>query len=264
MASVLIASFIGSLFSGLVIIKRMAFISQGLSYSAFGGMALGFLLFPSLTEPDLTVYAIAFGYGLFAAFLIGYLNHKPGLSNDSALGIVFTGGMALGLLCLSLQGKNTVQIEHYLFGDLLSLTWKDLYFLNLAAILSLLFCFLFFRHIHAISLDPIYAKIMGLPVRFIHYVFIVFLAIIVLLLIKTMGLLLTSAFLVLPGTTAILFQLRMKTMIIASLFIGLLATGCGLGLSLCIDRIPASILIIGVQFGLLLLGLGYNRMAGER
>jgi len=214
-----------SILSVYVVLKRLAFIGQGISHSAFGGIALGLLLFEQTAEPGLKTDAITLGFCLIVALLIGWASRGRRVSADSAIGIFFAVSMAVGVILVGLRERYTGEVFSYLFGDILAVTSSDLIATLIVA---------------------------ALPVRFLHYLLLTLLALTVVISIKVVGIVLVSAFLVIPGAAAKLLARNFRQMFLFAAVIGLASALAGLWLSYLI-LIPSGATIVIVQF-LILLG----------
>jgi ABC-type Mn2+/Zn2+ transport system permease subunit len=245
--------------SVFVVFKRMAFISMGISYSSFGGFALGLILFPSLLVPDWRVFTVAAVFCFLIAMLIAFISRTGFLPEDTAIGIFLVVGIALGMVLRSVEEEIRFSMPHYLFGSVETIVPVDLYVLGGMAGVVMVFMLLFFRDYFALCFDPRFARAIGLPTGFLHYSFILCLAAVVVVSVKMIGVVLVSAFLVLPGATARMLSRHMKTLLWLSIMIGILSVITGFIISNLYDSIPVTAIIIMVQFAFFLIALPYHR-----
>jgi len=241
-----------SILSVYVVLKRLAFIGQGISHSAFGGIALGLLLFEQTAEPGLKTDAITLGFCLIVALLIGWASRGRRVSADSAIGIFFAVSMAVGVILVGLRERYTGEVFSYLFGDILAVTSSDLIATLIVAALVIAVVVAFFKEFFFFCFDEQVASVNGLPVRFLHYLLLTLLALTVVISIKVVGIVLVSAFLVIPGAAAKLLARNFRQMFLFAAVIGLASALAGLWLSYLI-LIPSGATIVIVQF-LILLG----------
>lgn len=234
----LILGTICSLASFFVVTKQLAFIGSGIAHSAFGGIALGLLVG---TNPVLTGGLFAMG----AAAVSGWLSQKGQVHEDTAIGILFSASMALGIALLGFY-HGYVDIFGYLFGNILAVSKADLYLVVGVAVLVLSFFALFFRYLLAWSFDPEHAEACGLPTRFLHFSILIILAICVIVAVKVAGIILTSALLVLPAATGRQLAPTYQKTILYSLLAGIGANLVGLWLSLALNLASgASMVLVG-------------------
>ncbi len=255
----LLVSLACSLLSVYVVLKKMAFIGQGISHSAFGGIAFGLWLFPALASPNLTVFLITLGFCLFVALLIGFSTRTHQISEDSAIGIFFATSMALGVIFMSLRESYTTDVSHYLFGALMAISKLDLQLLSALAVLVLFSIVMFYKELYAFCYDESYADTLGIPTGFLHYWLLFLLALTIVLSAKMVGVILVTAFLVIPGTCAQLMTCRFNKMVFFSLFIGLITSAIGIVLSSQVLDLPPAALIVTLQFAFFLFLLLIHR-----
>lgn len=231
-------SLISSYFGVFVISRKMSFLGSGLAHAAFGGVALGFLFD---TEP----LVVAIPFTILISLLITWTkNHSP-LHSDAAIGIFFSCSMALGILILNYNQGETTNAMVYLFGSLLALNDLDLLIIIIFLILTFLSFPLWGKWAYA-TFDQQLAKSDGLKIMRDDYLLSAFISTNVVIAIKIMGILLVSAFLVIPPATARLSSKRFSIMTLNSLLIGLSSTLLGLILSYIYD-LPSGASIIMFQ-----------------
>lgn len=236
-----------SLLSVFVVLKKMAFIGQGISHSAFGGIALGMLIFPTLASPNWAVYLITLGFSITVALLIGFASRTKHMSEDSAIGIFFASSMALGVIFLSMRENYMSDMFNYLFGSITSITQNDIYFLSGLAIIVIVSVLFLFKEYYVYCYDETYADTLGVPTGFLHYWLLFLLSITIVLSAKIVGVILVTAFLVIPGACAQQMTWRFGKMVVLSLIIGLVSSLCGIYVSSRYD-VPPGAMIVAIQF----------------
>ena len=244
----LLISGLCSVLSVYVIYQRLAFIGQGMSHAAFGGLALG-LLVTGAASPNVTVYVITAIFAVAVASLIAEVTRASDLSQDTAIGIFLATSMALGLVLLSFRSSYTSQAFSFLFGSILAITRTDLYVLTtLALVVGALVAFLY-KELFALSFDEEMASVTGVPVRLVRHMLLGMLAVTIVVSMKLVGAILISAFLVIPGATASLVATRFKPVMLWSAVFALSATLAGLVLSYLFN-LPSGASIVLCQFAL--------------
>jgi zinc transport system permease protein len=222
-AGVLIAC-LCALFSVFVLLKRLSFIGVGISHSAFGGVALGFLL-----GMNPTITAVLFSGAI--ALLIGFINRQGKLHEDTAIGIFFALTMALGIVFIGLSRRYNVDLFGYLFGNILAITRGDLVLMLVLAPLVFALVLSLFKELLFLSFDEQVAQVSGVAVSAVYYVFLLAMAITIVIAIKLIGIVLVSALLVLPAATARQLTDNYRGLVLYSVIIGVISTVVGLILS---------------------------------
>jgi zinc transport system permease protein len=237
-----------AVFSVFVVLKRLSFIGVGISHSAFGGVALGFLLGLS---PTLT--AILFSGAV--ALLIGFVNRRGRVHEDTAIGIFFSLTMALGIFLIGISKRYNVDLFGYLFGNILAITRGDLLLVVVLVPVVLSFVFAIFKELLFISFDEEVARASGVPVNAIYYLFLLAMAVTIVIAIKLIGIVLVSALLVLPGATGRQLVKNYRGMMVYSVAVGVLCTVGGLLLSYYLNLASGAtiVLLSGLLFFLALL-----------
>jgi len=242
-----------------VVLKRLAFIGQGISHSAFGGVALALLLFEDSAFADLKVDAVTLVFCLAVAVLIGWASRGRRISGDSAIGIFFAVSMAAGVIFIALRQRYTGEVFSYLFGNILGVSSSDIVAISVLAALVLGVILAFFKEIFFFCFDERLAAVSGLPTRFLHYLLLILLALTIVISIKVVGIILVSAFLVIPGATAKLLSTSIKKMLIISAAIGIASSLIGLFVSYHLE-IPSGATIVLVQFLTLITAMLVRRL----
>ncbi|MBN1592235.1 MAG: metal ABC transporter permease [Candidatus Coatesbacteria bacterium] len=248
-----------SILSVYVVVKRLAFIGQGISHSAFGGVALALFLFQDSVGADLKVNIVTLIFCLLVAALIGWASRGRRISEDSAIGIFFAVSMAAGVIFIAMRHRYTGEVFSYLFGDILGVSSVDIASITILAVLVLGVIIAFFKEIFFFCFDERLATISGLPTRFLHYLLLILLAFTIVISIKVVGIILVSAFLVIPGATAKLLSASFKKMLVIATALGTTSSLIGLYASYHLD-IPSGATIVLVQFAMLALAMLYKRL----
>jgi ABC-type Mn2+/Zn2+ transport system permease subunit len=236
-----------SVLSVYVVLRGMAFIGNGISHAAFGGIALGLLLFGSQAAGSLATSLVTAAFCLAVAVAIGIVSQRGRLSPDSAIGIFFAFSMALGVFLIGLRKLYTADLMTYLFGSILAVTPQDLVFMAALSLLIMGFVALSYKELIYYSFDPHMAWASGLTTTFLHYALLTMLALTIVASVKVVGVVLVSAFLVIPGATARLVTGRFGTMMAVAVGFGILSAFLGLYVSHLYD-VPTGATIVITQF----------------
>jgi zinc transport system permease protein len=234
-AGVLMSLLCGTL-SVFVVLRRMAFIGVGISHSAFGGVALGFLF-------ALNPLYTAVGFSILVALLIEWVRKRSRVEEDAAIGIFFAAAMAFGVILLHLSRTYNVDLFGFLFGNILAIGKTQVWEIGVVAGGTLLVILAFFKELVFLSFDEEMAWISGVPVSLLRYLFLAMMALAVVISIYLAGIILVSALLVIPGAVARNLTQRIHRMVGVSTAISLVSTAGGLMLSYAFD-IPSGATIV--------------------
>jgi len=259
LAAGVITAVIAGYYGVFVVQRGMSFIGSGLAHAAFGGVALALLLGG---EP----LWIAVPFTVIVALLITWVRDRTTLSLDTVIGVFFATAMALGIVFISRIPTYTTDAFTYLFGSVLSVTWTDLWAVLAVGVIAAATLPLWGRWAYA-TIDREAALADRLPVRLDDYMLSVLIAVTIVVAAKVVGIVLVSAFLVIPAASARLVSRRFLQMTIVSLLLGAGTAVVGLFASYYLDA-PSGATIILTQtaaFLVCLLGSAFaGRLAGKR
>lgn len=198
-----------------VVQRRMAFIGDALAHTTLPGLVIAHLFGWSLSVGGL-------GAALATALLIGWASRRQAVKEDTAIGVVFTGMFALGVLLMS-RTRSYRDLTHMLFGNVLGVTTADLWFIGGVAVVVLLVLGLFHKELELTAFDPTHAEVIGLRGDRMRFLLLGLLALAVVTGIQTVGVILTNALLITPAATAALLADRMPRRMLGA---AALATAC--------------------------------------
>jgi ABC-type Mn2+/Zn2+ transport system permease subunit len=249
-----------SLLSVLVVLKRMAFIGQGISHAAFGGIgiavALGVAGSSSPRDAFLTfliVLVFCLGSGVLIAALTGRGGQpsprSAGKEPDTIIGVVLVGAMSLGAVLLHLFSTRAVSWETFLFGDILSVGVFDAVLAWVLALATIAVLFLTRRKLIFWAFDGATARAMGVPDRLMQLLLLLLLSLATVTAMKLAGVVLATALLVLPGATALRCSGKLSTVLLLSGVFSIVGVLGGIVLSFERDWLPgASIVLLMCTF----------------
>jgi manganese/iron transport system permease protein len=207
-----------------VVLRRLSFIGDGLAHASFAGIVVAYLR-------GFSYYIGAGVVTILTALMIGYVYRRGAVSLDTAIGVLFTGMFALGVFLMSRTQRYTVDLQDYLFGNILAVTSGDLLIaLVLAAVVTVAIVVLY-RPLLYSSFDPVVAKASGINVELVDYVLLALLALTIIISLQTIGIILVAALLVTPAAAAAQLTRRFAPMMVSSATIGVLCSVGGLYLS---------------------------------
>jgi manganese/iron transport system permease protein len=211
-----------------VVLRGMAFFGDALAHTILPGIALGYLLSGGARE---SLFWWALGTAVVAALGIGTISKNAEIKEDTAIGIIFAGMFALGIALISTVRSYTVDLSHFLFGDVLSVSTRSLWLILIFGGLVLLIIFAFYKEFTTLSFDPILAVTLRLPVGVLNNLLLTLIAVTVAVSLQTVGVALMVAMLVTPAATASLLTHRLSTMMMLAAIFASLSGVIGLYLS---------------------------------
>ena len=220
-----------------VVWRKMAYFGGAISHTALLGVSLGFLLG---VNPLIGVGVVCVAAALM---LLGYRGSH--LGNDTLLGIIAHGALAMGLIVASGVSGIRVDLMAFLFGDILSVSAEDVYFTWVGAIGVLIVLGLIYRPLLSITVHRELAMVEGVNIRLTETVFVLLLALAVALSIKAVGILLVASMLIIPAASARSFSVTPERMIVFASISGVAAVCLGILASLELDW-PAGPAIVAV------------------
>jgi manganese/iron transport system permease protein len=241
-----------------VVLRGMAFFGDALAHTILPGIALGYLISGGARD---VLFWWALGTAVLAALGIGAISRNAEIKEDTAIGIIFAGMFALGIALISTVKSYAVDLTHFLFGDVLSVSSHSLWLILLFGGLVLLAVFAFYKEFMTLSFDPVLAATLRLPVGLLNNLLLALIAVTVAVSLQTVGVALMVAMLVTPAATAYLLTNRLSTMMILAAVFASLAGVIGLYLSfyLSIASGAAIVLTATVFF---MVAFGWKKIKG--
>ena len=175
--------------------RRLALLGDGLGHVAVTGVAIGLL---TGTSPTWVAVAVA----IVGAVAIEVIRERGHTNGDVALALLFYGGLAGGVLITGLAGQSASTLQTYLFGSVTSVSPADVLTTIVLAVVVVALCLGLAPQLSAVAQDPEFARVAGVPVRFYNVLVAVLAAVTVTVAMRTVGLLLVSALMVVPVATA--------------------------------------------------------------
>jgi len=215
----MVAGFLGS----FLLIRNLALIGDGLAHVSFGAIAIGLIV--GIVDPLIWAFVLC----VISAILIDFLQVKRWLTGDTAIAIFLTGMLGLGVVVTRLYGGGSlISVEGYLWGNLNLIDADSFEFIMIACIISYLSLAIFYHSLLLISIDPIAARIQGLPVRFIGLYWSILTAAVVVSMVQFVGVLLVTALIVTPAAIAQLLSRSFFMCVVLSQVLGVVTVLLGL------------------------------------
>ena len=259
--SAIMVTIVSGFLGAFLLIRNLALIGDGLAHVSFGGVAVGIVL--GAASP--LYYALLFS--VISSIIIYELQSREVLTGDASIAIFLTGMLAFGLVVLRISGGGiTVDIEGYLFGNLLLIDSQDLDLIAAISIFSLLTLMAIHPVLLATTIDPLAAQIQGVPVRVIGLIFSVITAMVVVSMVQVVGTLLVTALLVTPAATGQLIGRSFRSCLFLTQLFGLSSVMLGIYLSSEMDTgtgsmiaLVSAVIFLVVAVGKMIMQYSLNR-----
>lgn len=247
MQNAFIAAVLVSIDCGLVgtyvVVKKIVSISGGISHAAFGGIGLGYLV-------GINPIFAAVPFSILSAISIGLINKKIRVSEDTAIGILWTTGMALGVIFINLSPGFAPDLFSYLFGSILTVPDSDLILMFILDLIIVATVFLFNREFLAISFDEEFSKTIGIKVESLYLLLLCLVALSVVVLIKVVGVILVIALLSIPAAISTQYTNSINKVMVFSVILEIILNLTGLWLSYIFNLASGAtiVIVLGIAF----------------
>lgn len=228
-----------------VVIKRIVFISGGISHAAFGGIGLGYFL-------GINPIMGAIPFSILSALIMGITSKKVKISEDTAIGILWSVGMAMGIIFINLTPGYVPDLMTYLFGSILTVPSSDLIIMLILDLVIVALVLIFRREFQGISFDEEFSYVVGIPTTPIYLLLLALVALSVVVLIKVVGVILVIALLTIPAAMAKQYTNRLGTMMCLSVGLGMLLTTMGLSLSYLFNLASGATIVLFLALAFLI------------
>jgi manganese/iron transport system permease protein len=228
MAAGVLVGIVCAVLGTYVVLRGMAFFGDALAHAVLPGLAVGYLVGGGAREP---LFWWGMGTAIVTSLGIGAISRNARIKEDTAIGIIFAGMFALGIALISSAHNYTVDLTHFLFGDVLGVGASDLLLTTIFGGLILLVVFLLYKEFMVLAFDPVLAATLRLPARLLDNILIVLIAVAIMVSLQTVGVALMVAMLVTPAATAFLLTRRLWKMMGLAALIASFSAVTGLYLS---------------------------------
>lgn len=237
--AIVILSVTSALIGTYIVTRRLVAISGGVTHACFGGLGLGYFMG---INPVITAALFAIG----SSIGVELMSSRSRVREDSAIAVVWSVGMAIGVIFVFLTPGYVPELNSFLFGNILTVSNGDLVMFLIYTAILIIFFTTCYRLIVICAFDRDFATVAGLPVKAINYMMTVMIAIAIVLTIRLVGMMLLMSMFTLPQLTAEIYFNRFKTLMWASMVISLATGLVGLMLSTVIN-VPCSALIVAIM-----------------
>ena len=256
--SLLIAILVGivcAIVGSYLMVQRLALLGDAISHSVLPGLAIAFIL-------GANIFIGAFIAGVLSTVIIAWIKARSTIKEDAAMGIVFSAFFALGITLITIvQKDNKIDLNHFLFGNILGVTAADAIDTALIVALVLLVVVFFYKELLFYTFDPLGAQATGLPVNLLNFGLMVLIALTIVASLKAVGVVLVLSLLITPASTAYLLVTRLHQVMILGAIIGVISSISGMYLSYFYN-LPSGPAIVLVASGLFVLSLLFSPTQG--
>jgi manganese/iron transport system permease protein len=236
-----------------LIVQRMALLGDVIAHAVLPGLAIAFFL-------GVNILIGAFISGVFSTFVIAWIRSQSRVKADAAMAVTFSSFFALGVTLITLL-KRKLDLDNFLFGDILGVTTTDVERTAIITLLVLLLVKLFYKELLLYTFDKLGAQALGFPVNALHYGLMAAITLTIVTSMQTVGVVLVISLLVGPGITAYLLVKELHQVMGLGAILGIIASVSGVYASYYLN-IPSGPAIVLVIFGLFLLVLLFSPSQG--
>ncbi|NJL36712.1 MAG: metal ABC transporter permease [Leptolyngbyaceae cyanobacterium SM1_4_3] len=247
----LICAVVGS----YLMVQRLALLGDAISHSVLPGLAIAFMI-------GANIFIGAFIAGVLSTMAIAWIRARSPIKEDAAMGIVFSACFALGITLITLiQRDNKIDLNHFLFGNILAVSRPEVWQTALISALVLVVVVLLYKELLFYTFDPLGAQAAGLPTNLLNFGLMLLIALTIVASMKSVGVILVLALLITPGATAYLLVSRLHQVMIIGAGIGIFSSISGMYLSYFFN-LPSGPAIVLVVSGLFVLALLFSPTHG--
>jgi manganese/iron transport system permease protein len=207
-----------------VVLRKLSFIGDGIAHASFAGIVIAYLR-------GLNFYIGAAVVAVVTAVGIGFVARRGRISLDTTIGVLFTGMFALGVFLMSQQRNYAVDLQSFLFGDILAVQPQDLWLIVALSAIVAISVVMMFRGLLYTTFDPVVAEASGIAAPRYEYALLVLLALTIVVALQAVGIVLVAALLVTPAAAAYQLTSRFSPMMALAAVFGSVSTVGGLYLS---------------------------------
>ncbi len=238
-----------------LMVQRLALLGDAISHSVLPGLAIAFML-------GANIFVGAFIAGVLSTMAIAWIRTRSPIKEDAAMGIVFSAFFALGITLITLiQKSNKIDLNHFLFGNILGVTSDEVWNTAFIAAIVLLVVGLLYKELLFYTFDPLGAQAVGLPVNLLNFGLMLLIALTIVASMKAVGVILVLSLLITPGATAYLLVKRLHQVMMLGAAIGIISSISGMYLSYFFN-LPSGPAIVLVASGLFVLALLFSPSYG--
>ena len=241
----MIIGMIAPLLGVFIVVRRLSLIADALSHVTLAGIAGSLYLSQSFVGlATLNPIYLGIVASVSGSILIERLRRLYKHYEELAIPIIMSGGLGVSAIFISLASGFNTDLMSYLFGSVSAVSRQDLYVVLAVAIIVFIFLFAFFKELFVLSFDEEYAKASGLPAKWIHFLFMIVVALVIAASMRIVGILLVSSLITLPVAAAMRMAKGFKQAIIYSIVFGELAVVIGLVSAFYLNLAPGGTIVV--------------------
>ena len=222
--------------------RRLAMLGDGIGHISLTGVALGWLLGAVANVTPANSWAIP---GAIVVSVLGAVRQSGRTSGDTALAMLFYGGIAGGVLLIGLAGGTSAQLNSYLFGSISTVRWSDISLISILGVAIIALGLGLAPALFSVTNDEDFARSTGLPVRALSLLIAILSALTVAVAMRVVGSLLVSALMVIPVAIAQLGARSFRSTMGIAMALGVIICTCGLSLTYFVDLSPGATIVVG-------------------
>ena len=238
----IVIAIVCALFSCFLVLKGWSLMGDAISHAVLPGIAVAYLI-------GIPFIVGAFISGIFCSFATGFIKNNSRIKEDTVMGILFSGMFAVGIILVTKIHTN-IHLSHILFGNILGITKNEFIFTVIISAVISIILLLKLKDFILFCFDATQAKVVGLPVTFLHYLLLSMLSLAIVTTLQAAGIVLVIAMLISPGITAFLLTKRFEYMLVIAVFVSVVASIIGTIISyhLDADTGPSIVIVQAIIF----------------
>ena len=238
-----------------LMVQRLALLGDAISHSVLPGLAIAYLI-------GINIFIGAFIAGIISTVCINIIRTRSNIKEDTAMGIVFSAFFALGITLITvIQKDNKIDLNHFLFGNILGVTATDVRDTLIIAVIVISVVVLLYKELLFYTFDKLGAQAVGLPVNLLDLGLMMLIGLTIVASLKAVGVVLVLSLLITPAATAYLLVTRLHQVMLLGVAIGVISSITGMYLSYFYN-LPSGPAIVLVTSGLFVLAFLFSPSQG--
>jgi manganese/iron transport system permease protein len=247
----IIVGIICAVVGSYLLVQRLALLGDAISHSVLPGLAIAFIL-------NINLFIGAFVAGLMSTVFINLIRARSNIKEDAAMGIVFSAFFALGITLITvIQKDNKIDLNHFLFGNILGVTVNDIRDTLIIASIVIITVIILYKELLFYTFDKLGAQATGLPVQWLDLGLMILMGLTIVASLKAVGVILVLSLLITPAATAYLLTKRLHQMMFVGVGIGVISSITGMYLSYFYN-LPSGPAIVLVASGIFALVFSFR------
>lgn len=246
----IVIGIVGGIIGTFIILYKIIFLGEAIAHSAFAGVAFALVL-------GIQPLSMIFLFSELSAISVAYVNQKKIINEDIILAIIFSGMMALGIIFINLQTEVSASVSSILFGAIFYINADDVIILLIVSLIVIAFIIYLRKEYLFMVFNRDIAKLSGIPVKFLDYLFLMLLAALIAVSIQSIGALLIFAIFIMPSAAAYMLTYNYRIMLGLSALFGAISGFFGIMISFLYD-LPGGPSIVIIATGIFLISFLFS------